>query len=449
MLTDHVLHGAGKPASGICTAAFSGGADSTALLLCLWQLRDTLGIDLRAVHVHHGIRGAEADRDAAFCEAFCRQHDIPFQLCSVDAPAYAKAQRLSLETAARILRYDALMTAAPEGDIATAHHAGDNAETMLFHLMRGTGLSGLRGIPPRSGRIIRPLLSAEKPEILAFLREHHQDYVEDSTNADSFSTRNRIRGGIMPLMEAENPSYLRAMTQTAEILREDEALLSALAEQAYAECADADGAVRGLSAYQRPVRMRVYMNMLRNTGIDASFESLRRIDSILCENAGKITIAENRTAQIWQNALWITEPDLPLCDRLPLTVGENRFYAGRVCTAVLTDALSWNNHKTDTRSTLDFDKIKGSVFFRQRTGTDRICLPGRDFASTLKKRIQAEVPLPLRNALHTLYDEEGCICCERIGIAARVKPDANSRRILTLSFAADAHAARSKQKEWI
>ena len=449
MLREYILQGAGKPMPGICTAAFSGGADSTALLLCLRQLREALQIDLRAVHVHHGIRGAEADRDAAFCEQFCREHAIPLQICCVNVPEYAKQHRLSLETAARMLRYDALMQAAPEGEIATAHHAGDHAETMLFHLMRGTGLAGLRGIPPRSGRIIRPILDADKAEILCFLRENGQDFVEDSTNADNFSTRNRIRSGLIPLMQAENPAFLQAMAQTAEILREDEVLLSGLAEEAYAKCADADGAVSGLHSYPKPIRMRVYMKMLRGQGIDASYDRLHRIDSILCENAGKITVAEDVTAQIWHGALWITRPECPLCEELPLTLGENRFFAGRVCTAILTDALSRNNHKTDTKTTLDFDKIKGSVSFRQCTGADRICLPGRGFESSLKKRIQAEVPLPLRNAVHTLFDEQGCICCERIGIAARVKPDANSRRILTLSFAADAQAARSKQKEWI
>ncbi|MBQ5340188.1 MAG: hypothetical protein J6Z40_13630, partial [Oscillospiraceae bacterium] len=111
-LHETVLSGAGRPQSGICTVAFSGGADSTALLLCLWQLREQLGVDLRAVHVHHGIRGAEADRDAAFCENLCEKYGIPFQTVYVDVPAYAKEHRLSVETAARHLRYEALAQAA-------------------------------------------------------------------------------------------------------------------------------------------------------------------------------------------------------------------------------------------------------------------------------------------------------------------------------------------------
>ncbi len=171
-----VLENPACPHGGICTVAFSGGADSTALLLILHELRTQLEIDLRAVHVHHGIRGKEADRDAAFCAALCRQHAIPFQQIAVNVPAYAAEKRLSEETAARILRYEALEKAAPEGVIATAHHAGDNAETMLFHFIRGSGMKGLRGILPRNGRIIRPLLYAEKSEILAYLAARVHTY---------------------------------------------------------------------------------------------------------------------------------------------------------------------------------------------------------------------------------------------------------------------------------
>ena len=203
-LTERILHGPAVPPAGICTAALSGGADSTALLLCLHELKEQLSLDLRAVHVHHGIRGAEADRDAAFCAELCKQYGIPLQTVHVNVPAYAAEHRLSEETAARRLRYEALDQAAPDGVIVTAHHAGDNAETVLFHLIRGSGLRGLCGIPPKNGRILRPMLEAEKSEILAFLQERGQSFVEDSTNHEGGSSRNRIRHDTMPLLLREN-----------------------------------------------------------------------------------------------------------------------------------------------------------------------------------------------------------------------------------------------------
>lgn len=443
-LHEAVLHGGGRPQTGICTAAFSGGADSTALLLCLCELRDVLQIDLRAVHVHHGIRGAEADRDAQFCADLCAKHGIPFQCAYVDVPSCAAAQKLSVETAARLLRYQALDRAAPDGELATAHHAGDNAETVLFHLLRGSGMKGLRGILPRSGRIIRPLLTAEKSEILDFLHRRGQDYVEDSTNFTDESSRNRIRAEMIPLLLRENPAALRHIARTAELLAEDEAYLTAQAEAAYRSCRDAQsGGFAGLLRYPRPIRMRVYMLALERIPLsrhtDPAYDMLCAVDAAVCGGSGTVNLSADDYARVHRGILYIqsTVQISPEAE-IPLQIGENLPVPTRVCTAVLYEnsAVSQNLHKADTKATLDFDKIKGQPFFRRRKADDRITLPGRDFSSLLKKCVQAEVPLPERQTLCALYDELGCIWCERIGVAARVKPDQNSRRILTLSVRA-------------
>ena len=442
-LLEAVLQGAGRPQPGICTAAFSGGADSTALLLCLFRLREALQIDLRAVHVHHGIRGAEADRDAAFCAAFCETYGIPFQCVYVDVPAYAAEHRLSLETAARLLRYEALQNAAPEGEIATAHHAGDNAETVLFHLLRGSGMKGLRGILPRSGRIIRPLLTAEKSEILAFLQENGQDHVEDSTNFTGESSRSRIRAELMPLLLRENPAALRHIARTAELLAEDEAYLTEQADAAYLAGFDAQsGGLAGLRGYPRPIRMRVYMLALErrlSQHIDPAFAQLRAIDTAVCSGSGTVNLSAGVYAKADRGILYIQEtaPQSRFAEQT-LLIGENNCIAGRICTAQLHEngAVSPNLHTADTKATLDFDKIIGRPFFRRRRPDDRITLPARGFSSLLKKCVQAAVPAPERQTLYTLYDDRGCIWCERVGIAARVKPDQNSRRILTLTVRA-------------
>ena len=436
LLHEAVLTGPGRPRPGICTAAFSGGADSTALLLCLYQLREQLGIDLRAVHVHHGIRGEEADRDADFCRQLCEKYGIPFQTVYVDVPAYAREQRLSLETAARKLRYEALRQAAPEGEIATAHHAGDNAETVLFHLLRGSGMKGLRGILPRSGRIIRPLLQAEKNDILHFLRACGETYVEDSSNFLPDSSRNRLRSELMPLLLRENPAVLKAIARTAEILTEDEAYLSGEAEKAYRDCFDpAGGGFRGLAQYARPVRMRVYMlrleRMPKPRHIDPSYEMLCAVDRILLAGSGNVNLSGDVYARASRGILYM-QTSFRLTGSVPMQEGENRIFPEKICfvRCVEKDALSRNLHTADTKKTLDFDKIKGQPYFRRCSPDDRITLPGRDFSTLLKKQIQALVPAPERETLHILYDDLGCIWCERIGSAARVKPDADSRRIL-------------------
>ena len=161
--------------------AVSGGADSMALLWAMYLLRDKLKITLEAAHFNHGLRGEESDRDEAFVRAFCRDYDIP---CIVGR-GEVKPGKKGLEAAAREARYGFLRSL--EGIIATAHTADDNAETLLLHLVRGTGLKGLGGITPASDNLIRPMLTATREDVLAFLDEYHISYVEDSSNGtDAF-----------------------------------------------------------------------------------------------------------------------------------------------------------------------------------------------------------------------------------------------------------------------
>ncbi len=170
--------------------ALSGGADSVALLLCLREL----GYTVSAAHLHHGLRGAEADRDADFVRDICQKLRIPCQIEQVDVATYAKTQGLSIETAARQLRYAFLGRALVQSGatvIATAHTASDNLETVLHHLMRGTGTRGLAGIPPVRGNIVRPLLAVTREQVEGYLQLQAQDYITDSTNADAAFTRNR------------------------------------------------------------------------------------------------------------------------------------------------------------------------------------------------------------------------------------------------------------------
>ena len=217
-------------------AGLSGGADSTALFDVLERLSGPMGFSLRAVHVHHGLRGAEADRDAAFSEQLCRERKIPFFLVRADVREAAKASHLSLEAAGRALRYEALYRAAEMWDlespgerpalIAVAHHRDDQAETVLLQLSRGSGLKGAAGMPPVRDRVIRPLLSVSRQEITDYLRERGISWVTDSTNLSGDYTRNRIRNQVIPLLsEAVNSRASDHLAQAAELLREADSFL--------------------------------------------------------------------------------------------------------------------------------------------------------------------------------------------------------------------------------
>lgn len=207
-------------------AAVSGGADSVCLLALLREMRTSLGLELRVVHVHHGLRGREADRDAEFVRKLCSDLDVPCHIIRVDVVGLAKEKGMSEEEAGRCLRYQVFEREAKAWEeedgvetgmeisrqesgaqrpvqVAVAHHRDDQAETILHNIFRGSGLPGLRGIPYVRGRIIRPLLDAGKKDILEWLTAKGLPHVEDSTNSGDHYTRNRIRGHLLPWIEDE------------------------------------------------------------------------------------------------------------------------------------------------------------------------------------------------------------------------------------------------------
>ncbi len=203
--------------------AVSGGADSMALLWSMWMLREKLGIQVQAAHFNHHLRGEESQRDEEFVRSFCEFHDIPLTVGGFPV----KAGEKGLEAAARDARYGFLMSL--DGKIATAHTADDNAETVLMHLIRGTGLRGLGGITPKTDRMIRPMLDVTREEVEAYLKENWIDHVEDSSNLSDAFFRNRVRHSLVPLLEAENPSILGNLSSMAQRLREEEATLNEIA----------------------------------------------------------------------------------------------------------------------------------------------------------------------------------------------------------------------------
>ena len=201
-------------------AAVSGGADSVALLFALYLLKDELSIELAAAHFNHYLRGAESDRDAEFVRAFCDSYGIPL----FEGGQRIVAGEKGLEAAAREARYGFFRSL--PGRVATAHTADDNAETVLMHLIRGTGLKGLGAIAPVSGNVIRPMLSVTRSEVEDFLREYHLPHVEDSSNESDVFLRNRIRHRVMPLLREENPRIAENLSAMSLRLRADEDCLS-------------------------------------------------------------------------------------------------------------------------------------------------------------------------------------------------------------------------------
>ena len=223
---------------GRILCAVSGGRDSMCLLHYLWQLGQREDFTVAAVHMNHGQRDT-ARRDELFVQNFCRERRIPCVTQRVSVPEKAKEWGVGIEEAGRRLRYETFDRAAEltrADRIATAHHAADQAETVLLNLLRGTGPEGLTGIPPVRGRIIRPLLETSRQEIEAYLEENRISHVEDETNGDTAMTRNRLRLEIMPLLKELYPGAERSICRAAEILRREESCWQTLVDKALPEC---------------------------------------------------------------------------------------------------------------------------------------------------------------------------------------------------------------------
>ena len=220
----------------ICVAV-SGGADSMCLLFLLHGLAEEMDFRLLAVHVEHGIRGEESLADMEYVKDICAGLGVPLSIGRVDAPGAAAAAGLSLEEAARNERYGYFDTL--EADrIALAHHMNDQAETVLFNLIRGSGMGGLRGILPVRGRYIRPLLCATAEEIREYCREKGIGFRTDSTNLDTEITRNKIRHQIMPLLQQINSRSVEHICECAESAGAGEEILSLETERAYGEAVE-------------------------------------------------------------------------------------------------------------------------------------------------------------------------------------------------------------------
>ena len=207
--------------------ALSGGADSVALLLLLKEA----GFNVHAAHCNFCLRGAESDRDEAFCVSLCQQLDIELHRAHFSTRMYAELHKVSIEMAARELRYrwfEQLREDMGAAGVCVAHHRDDSVETVLLNLVRGTGLRGLTGIQPRNGSILRPLLCVSRAEIEAFLSERGQKYVTDSTNLESDVLRNKVRLQVLPLLRELNPAVSENIQRTAENLVEAQEVLDAI-----------------------------------------------------------------------------------------------------------------------------------------------------------------------------------------------------------------------------
>ena len=384
--------------------ALSGGADSMYLLCRLLEGRERFCWTVRAAHYNHRLRPT-AQRDEDFVRAWCGEHNVPLTTGRGDVAAFARREGLSVEEAARTLRYAFLEhTAEAEGGalIATGHHAGDNAETVLMNLIRGCGLNGLTGIPERRGNIVRPMLEAERTEIEAYLTRHNVPHVEDETNADLNYTRNRVRRQLLPLLEALNPRAASHIAAAARRLREDEEVLSrqavALCEQALDIPEGIAIPARALAGAPRPLALRACALLAERTGLGCRAVHLEESLALAAgEDPSASLDVPGGTIRRQYDLLVLTrrqerEPPAPL----PLALGENRWGDWTVlCEEAVCPGKAYVSPE-------EFYLRPGEYLLRVRAPGDRITLGKRPDKTVKKLMIDEKIPAVRREYIPVL-----------------------------------------------
>lgn len=436
-------------------AGVSGGADSVCLFLMLCGLMEEMDFHLAVVHVNHGIR-QEAAEDAAYVEALCSQKGVPFILVESDVRAYAGERHLSEEEAGREIRYHAFEEAlekcerntdiseegtgkkAGYGRIAVAHNANDRAETMLFHLFRGTGLTGAGGIRPVRDRIIRPLLCLQRDEIEEYLGRKGISFCIDRTNLEDTYTRNRIRSHILPFAEKEIcAGAVRHMCFAGDLFLEADAYIRGQAAKAYKECADrADKEeivlnIEKLKKEELFIRKQIFLQcieMLTEGRKDITSAHIESLENLLDKQGSKeifmpyglrarkeyrylILYRESKVSEgsdeirlpeigiRWQDLQKCAQEfDIPGLGRVEFSV----FHREEI--SYFLDKSEIIPEKTYTKW-LDYDRITKSLVFRTRKTGDYLTINKELSKKKLKDyMIERKIPKNARKELYILAD---------------------------------------------
>lgn len=429
------------PPGSRVTVALSGGADSAALLHFLCSLRRERELDLTACHINHLLRGEESQRDEAFVQELCREWQVPLQVFREDVAAGAAAAGESVELFGRRVRYQRLNQAAQGGLIVTAHTLSDRAETTCINLLRGTGLKGLCSIPPVQGRIIRPLIFCTREEVEEYCRENGISYVTDSSNLSGEYTRNRVRQTVIPALREIQPAFYTVYGRMLENLRQDEEYLQRKADEALEKASDPPGLrVDVLNELHPAVLFRVLRLFLEREGLPCEEVGIKGIQRLLQAGSGKVQLQKNGwvgvssgyfavfrgTDKLVMEPLEVRPGPLP---SNPLAEGSLRLVNCEQFTNL--QKLECNILK----KTIDYDKIYGRLFLRQRKEGDYFRSFGRGVGKPLRKWWnEQKVPPQKRDRIPVLADERSPVWVWGLGVEERVRPSQATTRFLVIDI---------------
>lgn len=436
----------------------SGGADSVCLLFLLLEYSRKIPVSLAVVHVNHGIR-PDATKDARYVERLCREQDIPFYLTETDVHRLAEEEKCSEEDAGRRVRYQAFSQVAEQlggARLAVAHNKSDNAETMLFHLFRGSGLKGLCGIAPVRGEIIHPILCLERQEIEAYLKERKISWCTDSTNGGDDYSRNRIRHHILPYAEQEIArGAVGHMCRTAELLTETEDYLERQTRTAMAQCAEtlAEGRryridislFQSLHAVLQKRILFTLANLLSPTGKDISAvhveDALKLFDG---PGNRSVSLPFGISARRQYGAVILERGQQEGC-------GAAEELLKRLEMTVFFRIKGQEVPKNEYTKWFDYDKIKEPVVVRFRRTGDYLTITdgqGNLIHKALKGyMITEKIPRELRDKIPVVASGDHVLWLVGYRISEYYKINANTNRILQVQLKRDCPRGETEEKD--
>ena len=362
----------------------SGGADSVCLLNSFIELKSEYDLTIYAAHLNHMLRGAEADSDEAFVRRLCGEKSIELFCERADIRRLAREKKISEELCGREVRYEMFerLSRRLNAKIATAHTASDNAETVIFNLTRGAGISGLSGIAPKRDNIIRPLIYVNRAEVEAYCAENALDFVTDSTNLSDDYTRNKLRHSVIPVLKELNPDFESAVSRECETLREVNSFLEIKADDALAAALTENGFDRKtLLALPKAVMTEALCRLFKENGVQPDYKLISLVDSII-KSGGAVNLGNGVRAVSKQSTLrFITDEGTEQFSEIELKSDTEFIY----------------NKKQYSVKELNIDK---KLVFRTRRAGDFIRLKNRGVSKTIKKLFnELHIPDEKRSAV--------------------------------------------------
>lgn len=398
--------------------ALSGGADSVALLDALNFIKEKYNLTLYAVHVNHGLRGEEAQRDESFCKLLCEKYEIKLFVRHENVAELARMNKISEELCGRNVRYSVFEELSEQlsAKVATAHTASDNAETLLFNITRGASLGGVCAIPPVRGYIIRPLIECTRAQIEQYCTDNNLEYVTDSTNLTDDYTRNKIRHNVIPALKEINPAFENSALRLSENAREISDFLAAMTDKAISEskCNYGYDCKTLLSNHNAIIKNAVAVLCKRCADFTAEQRHIELIIDIM-KNGGAVNLTEKCSAVSKQGILrFVFRNEENRLEEIKLCENTEFEFCGKIY------HIAKDNSEKENKNSVNPDFLNKNAVFRTRQSKDMFTYPKRKVTKPLRKVMnEMKIPSEQRDNSVVLAVDNIILWCEGVGVSAQ------------------------------